>query len=375
MAYYYIYYNLTDYYNVSSEYYSNFSYVDIEAYEVEEALAIQFVFYSIVIPIISCIGITGNILTLIMLCKKALHPTVTIVMISLVATDIFIIILSLITMTLFSFSVKYSDLGYFYDFIYPNIFSTCNFLIMTSQQSNVWITVVIAVERYIAMCHPFISTHVRSTKNVKILIIIVFLISIIFNIPRLFSIHSKYHKIEESNKTYYTIENTEFGESNFFCYVYGIWMYAFVIYIIPILSLLVLSVPTIRQLLTMRSRIRHLSAQQTGEVNLTVCIVLVAMFFVFCQTPGIFAQIREIFSQAFTIKLLSISNTLFVFNSSVNFFIYTAAGSRFRYILKKMFLPVSKWRHRRSSKCNGSTRSFDLYRFKMMTIDLSESVT
>ncbi|KAJ8299899.1 hypothetical protein KUTeg_021418 [Tegillarca granosa] len=249
-----MYYNLSEYHNLSAEYYSNYTYDNIAAYDIDEAMAVQFVFYSIVIPIISCIGIT------------------------------------------------------------------------------------------------------------------------VFNIPRLFATHSKFHKFENSNKTYFTIENTEFGESNFFFYVYSIWMYAFVIYIIPILSLLILSVPTIRQLLSMRSRIKHLSAQQTGEINLTVCIVLVAMFFVFCQTPGIFAQIREVFSKAFTIKLISISNTLFVFNSSVNFFIYTAAGSRFRYVLKKMFLPVTKWRHNRNSKHSGSNKSFDHYRFRMMTIDLSESM-
>ncbi|KAJ8299896.1 hypothetical protein KUTeg_021415 [Tegillarca granosa] len=99
-----MYYNLSEYHNLSAEYYSNYTYDNIAAYDIDEAMAVQFVFYSIVIPIISCIGIT------------------------------------------------------------------------------------------------------------------------VFNIPRLFATHSKFHKFENSNKTYFTIENTEFGESNFFFYVYSIWI-------------------------------------------------------------------------------------------------------------------------------------------------------
>lgn len=319
----------------------NFSYdFGITTVDLVGAYKFQFIMYSIIIPLISLFGLVGNVLTLVTLCKKSIHPTVSTLMFGLVITDLFIILLSILTMTMLSFSLHYPHLSFFLDVIYPYIFSICNFLIMASQQGNVWITVMIAVERYIALCHPFFATRLRTMRNVRIAISLILLLSLAYNLPRYFATHAKFVGVNAFNQTHYAIEMTEFGRSKFYTTIYMIWMYAVIVYIIPILLLSFLSISTVTQLLRMirKKDYRHRNSTSTTESDLTICMVSVVVLFILCQTPGILVQIRNLFDAAVSIKLLSVSNMLFILNSSVNFFIYTAAGTKFRRTFVKILV-------------------------------------
>ena len=60
-------------------------------------------------------------------------------------------------------------------------------MVMTLQQINVWITVSVSVERYIAICHPFRASRLISKKKTIAAMLGITLFSLIYNLPHVFA--------------------------------------------------------------------------------------------------------------------------------------------------------------------------------------------
>lgn len=355
----------------------NLSYGDEDFLQdgMSEATLLQFVSWGIVLPIITVFGIIGNILTMIVLWRKEMQSTTILFLRALVVTDTAIIIVAFIALTPFIIAIYQcpdecpdTSMGYFKDVIYPNIYTPINFLAMAIQQINVWITVFVSTERYIAICHPFRAVGFCTKRAARITLIVVTIVSIVYNLPRCIATVAKRGCPEDSspinsnvgnttNTTYaivlanvtgkeqsqtavndncFTLVSTEFGKGFFYQTVYFMWMYTILIYVIPLTVLFVLNFLIIRELMKMQERRHGTNIQDDNEANLSLVLVLIVVVFIVCQTPGLIAQF-EMFPVLVLKKWLAISNTLFVMNSSVNFLIYTAVGKRFRKILLKIF--------------------------------------
>ena len=78
-------------------------------------------------------------------------------------------------------------MGYFKHIVYPVIRTPAYYVIMTLQQINVWITVSVSVERYIAICHPFRAGRLITRKNTIRVMIGLTAVSLIYNLPRVFA--------------------------------------------------------------------------------------------------------------------------------------------------------------------------------------------
>lgn len=59
-----------------------------------------------------------------------------------------------------------------------------------AQTISVWMTTAMSVHRFIGVCLPFKATTVLQTKNIRALIIIVVLASVLFNTTRFFEVVS-----------------------------------------------------------------------------------------------------------------------------------------------------------------------------------------
>ena len=306
-----------------------------------EALYLQYVFNGILLPILSVFGILGNALTMAVLWRREMHSSTIIFMRGLVVTDTGIIIVACVAMAPYTLSFYHPELKYFTDVIYPNIYTPCTFLIMTIQQCNVWITVSTSIERYIAICHPFRASKWISKRKTKISLIVITIASIIYNIPRCLAFKTK-TPCEENGETRdncFVVLTTAFGSSPYY-QIYKVYLYAFLIYVIPLCILFVLNLLIILELMRMRQRRAGMNIQEDNEANLSLVLVLIVVVFIFCQTPGLLAQFDSLFDPIVMIKWLAVSNFLFVTNSSVNFLIYTAVGRKFRKVLMKFFSKV-----------------------------------
>ncbi|XP_069125196.1 FMRFamide receptor-like [Argopecten irradians] len=311
-----------------------------------DAFYMQYMCNGIALPIISVLGVIGNILTMMVLWRKEMQSTTILFLCALVLTDTGIIIVACVALTPYSISLFHPELWYYKDVIYPNLYTPVFFLIMSIQQCNVWITVSVSVERYIAICHPFRAQKICTRKKTYITLIVITVTSIAYNIPRLFATMAHKPCPEPGPEIpighdCYTLVTTDFGNTLFYTKVYSVWMYASIIYIIPLSVLTILNILIIMELMRMRARRAGMNIQDDQEANLSLVLVLIVVVFILCQTPGLFAQFDFLFTTVMMIKWLAVSNILFVANSSVNFLIYTLVGQKFRRVLlgvlKNMF--------------------------------------
>ncbi len=86
------------------------------------------------------------------------------------------------------------------------------------------------------------------------------------------------------------------------------------------------------------------------EANATLVLIIIVLIFIICETPELIFRVitviarhvndvDAVFSKTFRRVFTTVSETLMVCASSVNFFIYCAFGRRFRRVMKMTFSP------------------------------------
>ncbi|XP_053393259.1 FMRFamide receptor-like [Mercenaria mercenaria] len=310
----------------------NLTYGDdnIQDDEGDSLLQLMFIFWGVIMPVIGIIGIVGNILTGIVLFRREMRSTTVYFLRTLIITDTGIIAGAIMGVSVISITQLDKKEWLFNDVIYPHIFTPTNYFVMTLQTLNVWTTVAVSVERYIAICFPFKSINICNKRNAYIVIGVTTVFSIVYNIPRCFGTG-----FTTCGNNCYMIITTEFGKSEFYTIVYSEWLYTILIYIIPLLLLGVLNTLLIVELTRMRRRRRLSNTEENTEFNLSIVLVIIVVVFILCQTPGLVAQFQFL-DPDFIMQWTCVSNTLFVLNSSVNFLIYTAVGKKFRTLLLRI---------------------------------------
>lgn len=125
---------------------------------------IEFDFWcsGILINLIGMVGILGNSLSLIILSRPQMRSSINYLLIALARCDIILIITS---MFLFGFHSiypysYYDDAGgsmfwfrYTYN-VYPRIIKYLFTLAVIAQTANCYLTLLVSLERYVAVCHP-----------------------------------------------------------------------------------------------------------------------------------------------------------------------------------------------------------------------------
>ena len=148
---------------------------------------VNFIAFGVILPIIILFDFMGNILTIIILWQKDMYLNLVISFRGLVIADYAILILLFIPLTPKSLS-KYTDK--LQDFIIPIVFMPCNFLLLTPEMTNVWITLCIAIDRYITISYPVKSLRLLTHRKAFVIIWAVTSVFIFYNLPRIFAIKS-----------------------------------------------------------------------------------------------------------------------------------------------------------------------------------------
>ena len=314
--------NLTD---------DNNLFTDKETFAIAHML---FVCWGICIPIIGLFGFIGNILTLLILFRKEMTSTSVYFLRTLVITDTCIIFFCILSLSIISITKINPDMWRFSDVIYPKMFPVVNYIVMTLQFVNVWVTVAVSAERYISICDPFKAVSYCSKKKIIKVITSIFITGCIYNFPRIAAL--TVIQFECGQHICFEAVPTDFGATYFFVNTYSIYLYILFIYVVPLSILLVLNTFLIIELMKMRNKRGETGAPENMEINMSVVLVLTVIVFILCQTPGLVAQFWFL-RRVVLLYWVGVSNTLFVVNSSVNFLIYTAVGRKFRQgLLKKL---------------------------------------
>lgn len=117
----------------------------------------------ILINLIGMVGILGNSLSLIILSRPQMRSSINYLLIALARCDIILIITSMFLFGFHSiFPFTYNDdtesgsmfwLRYSYN-VYPRIIRYLFTLAMIAQTANCYLTLLVSLERYVAVCHP-----------------------------------------------------------------------------------------------------------------------------------------------------------------------------------------------------------------------------
>lgn len=125
----------------------------------------------ILINLIGLVGILGNSLSLIILSRPQMRSSINYLLIALARCDIILIITSMFIFGFYSiYPYSYNDdtgsgsmfwFRYSYN-VYPRIIKYLFTLAVIAQTANCYLTLLVSLERYVAVCHPLRAVSINS---------------------------------------------------------------------------------------------------------------------------------------------------------------------------------------------------------------------
>jgi hypothetical protein len=203
-----------------------------------------------------------------------------------------------------------------------------------------WSIVAITFSRFVSVCWATRASHYNSTRKVKVKILIMHLLSIIFNIPRYLESRIMF---DANGKAY--SQRREFAKDKTFEYVYKVFLYYLLIYVIPLGLLIYFTTRLWLSLRQMQKKRDEMTSKSRDKADLTFSLVIVVIVFIICQMTN---PLRRILAVLYPLRsqrdcgslyfYYTPISTLFVtFSSGSNFFVFCVCGRRFRARLKHVF--------------------------------------
>ena len=325
--------------------------------ETPECLLYTFLMYSVVCLALCVFGSIGNILSFIVFLKDSLKTSTSFLFQALALIDTAMLILVIpvyCIVPIMRYLNKHE--AYFYAHQYVLVYVLP--LVHTVQTATIWVTVLVGVNRYIAVCKPYQASRLCTVTQARKQLSLIIACALLYNIPRFFSAHLV-PAVTANNVTVYEANHTTLGSNLMFNIIYNNILYVIVLLTLPILILTLLNIRLINALQEIKRRRAEMqNRQQQQDNNVTLVLIIVVIVFITCQLPALINQImwntlsnisRECGGLQYYFS--KISNCLVIVNSSVNFVIYLLFNTRFKQVLLQLFC---KQEHKpmRVASCN-----------------------
>ena len=239
----------------------------------------------------------------------------------------------------------------FYD-AYGYAFINCFLL------SSTWLTVAMAVCRYVAICHPLRALQLRQYLGMKasrVIIVTVFCLSILFCLPRFWMQKIEYVPCKEGGLLYF-VENSfmkknETARMTYMCLNFTLGI------LLPLLVLIYSNVFLVKALndsSVYRQKNATCRSETTRVATLTLCIIVILdiVLVVPAEVITFWVSIVDRQSAVQYGLAVKICNTLQLFNFAINFILYFIINVHFRRVMKNILCcqaPRSSWATLRSS--------------------------
>ncbi|ELU09556.1 hypothetical protein CAPTEDRAFT_212570 [Capitella teleta] len=292
-----------------------------------------------VTSVLCMLGIVGNILNILVLSQKGLLGSMERMersahfgLLSLALSDLLFCIL-LVPRIWIPVADEYyaKDFSLFYA-TYSDGFINIFLL------SSTWLTVTMATSRYLAICFPLQARQVIGMTFAKLSIIVVFVICILFNIPKFFT-----WRIVEGHDIYcrniYQKKSGPLLNNALFASTYR-WSYFVLGILIPLIVLAYCNVNLVRALRRSLRMQKSLRATRTRAVHttnrITLIFIIIIVLYLLMVLPGelvhfIRATALESDFGHFHFNLaVAVTNTCQAVNFAVNFVLYLTVNIHFR---------------------------------------------
>ena len=266
----------------------------------------------ILLVICGTIGLLGNILTIVVLCRPRMRKSVFYnLLLALACFD-----------TLFILSYG-GSLGYRSLTLPPYddwVGGVCYPVREVCMIGSIYMTVAISMERYLGICHP----HLQFSRRALVYVLPVVFISFAFTFPKF--LENKYFFVNGT----LVLEHQDFRKTKHYKNTYRLWASVIFKTIIPLVSLLFLNGSIIA---VIKKTTHPQRTQSRPEGNSTKILFCIVFMFLILHVPrvakkyGIFYDRMDMTYYRWAIP---ISGLALIINSSVNFIIYAMVGRNFR---------------------------------------------
>nr|AKQ63051.1 orphan G-protein coupled receptor 47 [Platynereis dumerilii] len=313
---------------------------------VDNSYRIFKIVFDVYVVVFLCIfGVSGNVVSILVLGRdRVVRRTTGFLLQNLAFTDIMYLISCIFFQTLNTINHNTDwlpSLKYHWPYMEPYVWAFASI----AQTCTVWLVVVVTADRYVAICKPLHAPQYSTMSRMRKAVIIVWSISILYNVPRFFErgVRMKFNNI--TNLTEAETVRLPMRNNQYYVIIYKTVSYFILRLLVPLTSLAFFNtklIQAIRESYRQRREMPHCDHSNQRREKYSLTLVVVVVVFITCETPDLVLRIwlslhSFISSMYFPKKILKyvnvISNTFLAVNSCSNFVIYCFIGSRFRRIL------------------------------------------
>ena len=292
-----------------------------------------FMMYSVLMGLMCILGLIGNVISFLVFWKDKLKTSSSFLFQGLSLVDILMLLIAIPVYIIPPF-VQYTQWftifgqveAYVLVYMFPSMF--------IAQSATIWLTVLVCVNRYIAVCKPYQASRLCTVTQARKQFALVLLCSVIYNIPHYAEGRINYDKNGNPTPTH-----TALGENEYYNIIYLNSCYVMFMLVIPLLTLTILNIRLISALKEIKKRRAEMNLRQQQDNNVTLVLIIVVIVFTICQAPALVTQLSWTVLPnsarqcgGFQYYYSRLSNVLVILNSSVNFLIYFLFNQRFRMI-------------------------------------------
>ncbi len=339
--------------------------------EEEEPPPDRHTWFEVIIPIISVLGVIGNVFNLLVLTRRRmlssmdrLEKSATYGLVALALSDM-LFCLSVLPSAFIYNETYIVDEGSLY-VLYYLLFGIgfVNLFLMIST----WLIVAMSVHRYFVVVYPLHARSRLSTFRTVLVIVLVYLLSTLVTLP-----HFLHHEIVECKdlarklQFEYRFRFSERVAEGIVFYVR--WVWPVLADFIPIGILAFCNTRLIYELKrATRTRKRTAHGQMIKESNhkVTLTLVIIVLMLLFLVSPSeILRYVNPYESWGHTGHLAaSVTNVLQAINFAFNFILYLVVSATFRHTFKSMF---TRCRRSRADQAERQTMLTNVHMDKHMT--------
>ena len=198
--------------------------------------------------------------------------------------------------------------------------------------ANAWTSVIIGINRYIAVCRPLHAARLCTVSHARKQIACVVLFSFAYSLPRFL----EYKDIGDGK--YFGLKDLDWMTKLWYYYIYVVGCDITFRFLVPVSILLYVCVRLAMTLraATRQQMIRH--GTHNTDTRVTTMLVVFLGVFLVCQTPSIYMRISFVLTRVYGRIILERDMVMYylfsplciIFNSSVNCLIYLAYNKQFR---------------------------------------------
>ena len=293
-----------------------------------------------ILAVVIIVGIIGNSLTFVVFWKGNFKSSTSFLFSSLSLADS-ALLLTNVPINIVRIFVKHT--GWLQGFLNLRPYMTVYVypLALVSRMTTIWVTVLIAVNRYIIVCVPLRASQWCTLSKVKRQLAVVLVVAVMSGIPRVFKYRVVISYTRDNGTSYTTATSSNLLG---FYTAYDVVMYCILLSSVPLVFLTMLTVRLVKAMKAhrrMQLEMNHVSSKQDSSV--TPAFLIVVIVFIICHTPMFVVVLLYYLAIWYNYKVMTmievycftraLARMLVGLNSAVNFAIYTLACKSFRDVL------------------------------------------